>query len=295
MENKNKIIYELKKLLFETKTMSLDLMSLQASKVLDYIYSNDKLKAEYEKQTQKYRELEQNKEFINARSDFLSLLNAICNKTLNDKDSDKIACSNFVEYTNFMLNTLPNNAKENFINAINIDSFSIIDFLITLARYYSLEQNLILSAENFKRFESFKQYDEYLPFYQLNDSDLNSLFPSSKYYLANVLLLRSSLKLILIFLILSFSNCQNIERPKTEKTLCMDCPLTPEEINILKLRKTLPDNRFVAIGQNLNPNISQSNVAQKSLSIRNKLGVKTIDEAVRIFENKYFNLNQLEI
>lgn len=291
MENKNKIIYELKKLLFETKTMSLDLMSLQASKVLDYIYSNDKLKAEYERQMQKYKELEQNKEFINARSDFLSLLNAICNKTFNDKDSNKIACSNFVEYTNFILNTLSNNVKEKFINAINIDSFSIINFCITLARYSSLEQSLVLSPENFKRLENFKQYDEYLPLHQLNDSDLNSLFPSSKNYLANVLLLRSSLKLILISLILFFSDCHNIESPKTEETLCVDCPLISEEIAILKLRKTLSDNRFATIGQNLIPNISESNVAQKSLSIRNKLGAKTIDEAVRIFENKYFNLN----
>ena len=41
----------------------------------------------------------------------------------------------------------------------------------------------------------------------------------------------------------------------------------------------------------MTPSLSKNNMSQISMQIRNKLGARTIDEAVRIFENKYFNLN----
>ncbi len=69
-----------------------------------------------------------------------------------------------------------------------------------------------------------------------------------------------------------------------------NCPLTKEEIQILSLRKTLPSNKYKDIGQKLNPKLTEGNVSQKFLSIKNKLGANSPDEAVAIFERNYYLL-----
>lgn len=69
------------------------------------------------------------------------------------------------------------------------------------------------------------------------------------------------------------------------------CLLTNEEIQILRLRKILYPNRYKDIGQNLTPNLTESNVAQKFLTIKNKLGVNSPDTAVSIFEQTYYSLD----
>lgn len=68
VNNKHKLIYELKNYLYETKETPLEMISLQASKVLAYIYSENILKQEYETQIKEYKDLEQNEQFQMARN-----------------------------------------------------------------------------------------------------------------------------------------------------------------------------------------------------------------------------------
>lgn len=66
--------------------------------------------------------------------------------------------------------------------------------------------------------------------------------------------------------------------------------LNDEEIKILKLRKHLIDNSLAEIGQRLQIKTCKNSMKQKSLILRTKLGAKTIDEAIRLFEDKYYKL-----
>lgn len=68
-------------------------------------------------------------------------------------------------------------------------------------------------------------------------------------------------------------------------------PLNNTELQILSLRKNWKDINKKAthknIGKCLNPPLSESNVNQKVLSIKNKLHATSIDDAIRIMEHKY--------
>ena len=289
VNNKHKLIYELKNYLYETKETPLEMMSLQASKVLAYIYSENILKQEYETQIKEYKDLEQNEQFQMARNGFLNFLNAICNDTLDKEDIKTIICSNFATYIDFMLKRLPINEKTNFLNNINRDTFSIIDICITLALAFK-NKNITLSSENKRRLEIFEQYENSLAFYQLDQSITYCLFPTSKLFTANGLLLRASIKLVLTFLILFLENDKNLKLPQITDPKSLNCPLTEEEIQILKLRKDLSDNTYRNIGQNLTPKLTVGNITQKFSTIKNKLGVNSPDNAVNKFEENYYTL-----
>lgn len=66
--------------------------------------------------------------------------------------------------------------------------------------------------------------------------------------------------------------------------------LNTEELEILKLRKHLLENTLENIGLKMNPKIKKNSMKQHSKNLRNKLGANTIDEAVRIFEDKFYKL-----
>ena len=92
------------------------------------------------------------------------------------------------------------------------------------------------------------------------------------------------------FFNLFLENDKNLKLPQITDPKSLNCPLTEEEIQILKLRKNLSDNTYRNIGQNLTPKLTVGNITQKFSTIKNKLGVNSPDNAVNKFEENYYTL-----
>ncbi len=84
---------------------------------------------------------------------------------------------------------------------------------------------------------------------------------------------------------------KNFETIKTYKNKKNKPGFTDEEIEILRLRKNLPNNTYKNIGANMSTKLSESNITQKFMKIKNILGANSPDEAVAKFEKAYYSLS----
>lgn len=92
----------------------------------------------------------------------------------------------------------------------------------------------------------------------------------------------------LIDYIIKFASEKQKEINLIEKKV--KCPLKPEEIQVLKLRKILSPNRYEDIAEHLETKSSKSGISQMFIRIKNKLGANSPDEAVAKYEKLYEEL-----
>ena len=281
---KNRIISDLKELLYKIKTANENEINSYGSKVKSYIYSEDILIKVYKDRLHEFESYQQTDEFITNINIFYDDIYSTCqdwrkNWIVKEKPESFL----YQESMQFLFDPIQDKSKRIEYDYNVMEGIFCFYLLITQRAKEYLNENVpIESNDNIQLLRNKIAHCCDFYFFEIwtNVADLDDTYNIVK------LMLKVSILQILKELIFVMQREEDIIYEQDTKQ-AIKCPLTEEEIKILKLRNDLDPNTYENIGKNLSPQLTPTNVTQKFRHIKDMLGATSPDRAVSIAKEKY--------